>query len=158
MATYKNFEDLEVWQLSRDLCKKIHALINDNWFKIDNSLKQQILRSSGSVMDNIAEGFERGSTNEFKTFLAYAKGSCGEVRSQLYRAYDKELISETQFQELKSNAESISVRINRFINYLKSYEHKGNRFSEPEVLYNVDLSFEQSIIDYFNQEKIYLND
>lgn len=157
MATYKNFEDLEIWQLSRILCKKIHSIINDDWFKIDNSLKQQILKSSGSVMDNIAEGFERGSTNEFKTFLAYSKGSCGEVRSQLYRAFDKELISELQFQELKTEAENISVRINRFINYLKNYAYKGNRFSEPDVFYNENSSFERIIAEFFNQEKMHLN-
>ncbi len=88
MATIKRFEDLEIWQDARELCKFINRLIERDKFKYNFSLKDQISRSSGSIMDNIAEGFERGGNKEFVNFLTYSKGSTGEVRSQSYRAFD----------------------------------------------------------------------
>jgi four helix bundle protein len=85
----RNFEDLEVWQNSRDLCKKIHHLIISPEFAKDFALVNQINRSSGSIMDNIAEGFGRTGNKEFIQFLSISKGSCSEVKSQLYRAMDR---------------------------------------------------------------------
>ena len=83
MVKVKRFEDLKVWQLSRELCRNIHSLSLDTGLGGDFSLKRQIDKSSGSVMDNIAEGFGRGGNKEFIYFLSVAKGSLYEVKSQL---------------------------------------------------------------------------
>lgn len=81
MPKATRFEDLTVFQLSRDLCKEIYAITNDGKFRKDPRFVQQIHASAGSVMDNIAEGFERDGNKEFINFLYIAKGSCGEVRT-----------------------------------------------------------------------------
>jgi four helix bundle protein len=91
MGTYKSSEDMEVWQRARVLANRTYALTQTGGFSRDYSLKDQIIDSSGSVMDNIAEGFERGGNRELIMFLSYSKGSAGEVRSQLYRAFDQDM-------------------------------------------------------------------
>ena len=87
MATIQKFEDLEIWQQARAICQNIEMLIQTTNLKTNYSLKDRIDRSSGSIMDNIAEGFERNGNREFIQFLSIAKGSCGEVKSQSYRAF-----------------------------------------------------------------------
>jgi four helix bundle protein len=101
MATIQNFEDLEIWKLARVLCNEIYAIISTTALKNDYKLKEQINGSSGSVMDNIAEGFERNGNKEFRQFLSISKGSCGETRSQLYRVLDRSYIDIDKFNELK---------------------------------------------------------
>jgi len=93
MATFQRFEDMEVWQKARELCQNIFMITERENFNRDFKLKNQINSSSGSIMDNVAEGFDRGSTAEFIYFLGIAKGSAAEVRSQLYRALDRNYIS-----------------------------------------------------------------
>jgi len=90
MATVRRFEELEMWKQARILAQRIFDLYSTSpEFSKDYKLKDQINGSSGSVMDNIAEGFDRGSRNEFVNFLSFSKGSIGEVKSQIYRAFDR---------------------------------------------------------------------
>ena len=129
MATITKFEELEVWQLARELAKEIFEVMttSENFAK-DFKLRDQINGSSGSVMDNIAEGFERGGRNEFINFLTYSKGSAGEVKSQLYRALDRKYITQAQFEGLYQKADLIGKKTGSFINYLNKSEHKGIKY------------------------------
>ena len=120
MATAQQFEDLGVWQDARALSKLIYSVTKHREFYRDIDLRRQIRAAAVSTMSNIAEGFERGTRKEFVHFLNIAKGSNGEVRSQLYVALDQEYISESKFTELKSAAVSLSRRIAKFIRYLES--------------------------------------
>ena len=128
MATINRFEDLEIWKEARRLAKEIHLVAVQTELKDDFRLKSQIKDSSGSVMDNIAEGFERDGNLEFRQFLSIAKGSAGETRSQLYRILDCGYISEEKFEYLKSDYERLSGRISNFISYLNKKDFKGNKF------------------------------
>ncbi len=136
MGKINSFEDLEVWQKARAFAKTIGELVHEERFAKDFSLKDQIGRSSGSIMDNIAEGFERGGKKEFIQFLYIAKGSCGESRSQLYRAFDKNYLNQAQFDSLKADALAVSKQLAGFINYLKQSEIKGQKYvNEPSEIY-----------------------
>jgi four helix bundle protein len=128
MATITKFEDLEIWQEARKLAKEVFLLSKETDLKTDFRFKEQIKASSGSVMDNIAEGFERDGNLEFRQFLSVAKGSAGETRSQIYRLYDCEYISEEQFKDLKNKYENLSGKIKNFITYLNKKDFKGNKF------------------------------
>ena len=129
MASIKKFEDLEVWKDARMLCRMIFKLINNPKFKSDRGLSNQINRSSGSVMDNIAEGFDRGVNKEFIYFLGISKGSCAEVRSQLTRAFDRNYITKDEFEISIEKTQHISGRITNLIKYLKQTDNKGLKFS-----------------------------
>jgi four helix bundle protein len=94
MGKILKFEDLEILRLAREICQYVEFLIQNTNLKTNYSLKDQIDRSSGSIIDNIAEGFERNGNREFIQFVSIAKGSSGKVKSQSYRAFDKKLISE----------------------------------------------------------------
>ncbi|MFN2439765.1 MAG: four helix bundle protein, partial [Chitinophagaceae bacterium] len=126
-ATIKTFEDIESWQKAREVCKVLGDFIDENKFRKNFRLIHQIEGSSGSIMDNIAEGFERGTRAEFIQFLGYAKGSCGELRSQLYRALDRKYISLDEFETIKIMVMTISSLIQKFINYLLSSTVAGVR-------------------------------
>ena len=129
MATITKFEELEIWQLARELANEIFDLFTGSeGFSRDFKLKDQINGSSGSVMDNIAEGFERGGRNEFINFLTFSKGSAGEVKSQLYRALDRKYIKQEEFDHLYEKTDLIGKKTGAFINYLNSSPHKGNKF------------------------------
>ena len=133
MATIQRFEELEVWKKAREICKFISTLTQKEQFSKDFSFKDQIKRSSGSVMDNIAEGFERGGNKEFINFLTFSKGSLGEVRYQSYRAYDYNYISEEEFNILITDSTSLSERLGKFISYLKNSDFKGTKFTKQNV-------------------------
>ena len=128
MATINKFEDLEIWQEARRLAKEIHIISLETGLKSDFRFKEQIKSSPGSVIDNIAEGFERERNIEFRQFLSVAKGSAGETRSQLYRVFDFDYIDEQKFELLKKDYENLSGKIKNFITYLNKKDFKGNKF------------------------------
>lgn len=128
MATITKFEDLEIWQEARKLAKEIYIITKETDLKTDFRFKEQIKASSGSVMDNIAEGFERDGNIEFRQFLSIAKGFAGESRSQIYRLYDYEYVSLEKFEDLKTKYEILSGKIKNFITYLNKKDFKGNKF------------------------------
>ena len=128
MATIKRFEDILSWQKARELCKLIGDLIDNGEFKYSYKLIGQIESSSGSIMDNIAEGFERGGNKEFIQFLYISKGSCGEFRSQLYRALDRKYLTQIEFELLYNLAKEIIVLLQKLIDYLQKSELRGTKF------------------------------
>jgi four helix bundle protein len=140
MSSVQNFEDLKVWQRARILSKDIHYLTKTNDYTGDLSLKRQIKNSSGSIMDNIAEGFERGGNKEFIQFLYIAKGSCAELRSQLYRSHDTEIISELDCNSFIMRSKEISSMLQSFIKYLKNCAIKGDKYllEEPITEYKLN--------------------
>jgi len=128
MGTIQNFEDLIVWQKSRILCQEIFLLITNGKFARDFALIDQVNRSSGSVMDNIAEGFGRMGNNEFINFLTYSYASATESKSQLYRALDRNYITKEKSEELINLIEEIKKIINALISYLRKTELRGQKF------------------------------
>jgi len=127
MATIRRFEEIDAWKVARELCLKIGTIIDEGSFQKSYRLIAQVESSSGSIMDNIAEGFERGTRAEFIQFLGYSKGSCGEFRSQLHRASDRKYLNQKQFDELYSLAVRISAMLQKLIEYLQKTEVKGVR-------------------------------
>ena len=129
MGKIQKFEDLEIWSLAREICQLVEFLIQNTNLKTNYSLRDQIDRSSGSIMDNIAEGFERNGNREFIQFLSIAKGSAGEVKSQSYRAFDKNLITKEQHFKLNEIVELEKNKIGAMMNYLNNCEMKGLKFN-----------------------------
>lgn len=113
MKTYETFEDLTIWKSSTDLVVEVYACVQNCG---DRSLKDQIQRAAVSVPSNIAEGYERKSNKEFIHFLYIAKGSCGEVRTQLYLAYRLGYLTIAKYQEMYEKAKTLSAQIQSFIN------------------------------------------
>lgn len=130
MGKVDKFEDLEVWQLAREICVDLEKLFLETPLGKRFSLMNQMDRSSGSIMDNIAEGFGRGGNLEFRNFLGFSKGSCSELKSQLYRAKDKKLISLDKFEALAEKCDKENAKIGSFINYLSRTEYKGIKFKK----------------------------
>jgi four helix bundle protein len=121
MATARQFEDLAVWQEARQIVAVIYAVSKQRGFNQDFGLRDQIRRAAVSTMSNIAEGFERGTRKEFVQFLNIAKGSNGEVRSQLHIALGQKYISEKEFSALGEATALLSRKLSAFIRYLESY-------------------------------------
>lgn len=132
MAKIEKFEDLKIWNLSREICRDIEILFETTSLGKRFSLKDQMDRSSGSIMDNIAEGFERNGNREFINFLSFSKGSCGELKSQLYRALDKNIITNEEFQATAVKIELVKNKIGAFMKYLNTSEIKGLKFNNKQ--------------------------
>ena len=128
MASIEKFEDLKVWQKGRTLCREIYQLTKTGGFSTDFALKNQINKSSGSIMDNIAEGFGRKGNMEFINFLTYSAGSNSECKSQLYRAADRNYITEEKLNELNTLSDEIGKMISSLITYLGESDIKGFKF------------------------------
>jgi four helix bundle protein len=131
MATFKKFEEIEAWQRARQLTKRIYGLSRSGEFAKDFGLKDQIRRASVSIMSNIAEGHDRSGTGEFVQFLATAKGSAAEVKSQLYVALDQEYIKENAFAETFGLATETANMIGGLMNYLRRSGIRGSKY-KPE--------------------------
>ena len=128
MSTINRFEEIISWQEARALNKKIGQVIDSGRFKHSYRLTGQVEGSAGSIMDNIAEGFERGGNKEFIQFLYIAKGSCGELRSQLYRALDRDYITPEEFEDMVNHARRISSLNQKFISTLENSISKGLKY------------------------------
>ena len=133
MGTIKRFEDLEVWQKARSFAKVVYGTTKKGTFSRDFELRHQINRSAGSLMDNIVEGFERDGRQEFVQFLSIAKSSCGEARSQLYRAFDREHLSEEELNDLVDESVTLGKMLAGFINYLRHSGMRGTKFRNSNI-------------------------
>lgn len=132
MSKAQKFEDLTIFQKARELCKEVYAVTKEGEFHKDVRFVQQIHASAGSVMDNIAEGFERDGNKEFINFLYIAKGSCGEVRSQIIRASDVGFLDNETAANLYNDCLNLSKAISKFISSLKSSSITGLKNLKPE--------------------------
>lgn len=133
MAKAQKFEELAIFQMARELCKEVYKITKEKEFSKDSRFVQQIHASSGSVMDNIAEGFEREGNKEFVNFLYIAKGSCGEVRSQIIRASDVGFIDNETATRLYNDCVSLSKAISKFITSLRKSSITGLKNLKPET-------------------------
>ena len=132
MSKVQRFEDLTIFQMARDLCKDVYAITKDGEFHKDMRFVQQIHAAAGSIMDNIAEGYERDGNKEFINFLYIAKGSCGEVRSQIIRATDVGFIDKDTAKKLYNDSLNLSKAISKFITSLKGSPITGLKHLKPE--------------------------
>jgi four helix bundle protein len=129
MATFKRFEDIEAWQKARELTREVYKRSKSGLFSRDFGLRDQMRRASVSVLSNIAEGFERGGTNEFVQFLAIAKGSPGELEAQLYVALDQAYINREEFTSLRKLT-STKRLLGGLIGYLRQSGMKGTKYKQ----------------------------
>jgi len=129
MATFRKFEDIDAWQKARELVKEVYGATGRGSFSKDFALKDQIRRASISAMSNIAEGFERDGKKEFIQLLSIAKGSTGEVKSQLYVAKDQGYLTRAQFDSLAALADKTGRMIAGLMGYLKESNIRGWKFS-----------------------------
>lgn len=129
MGAIKRFEDIEAWKKARELNREVYRITRSDPFARDFALRDQIRRASISVMSNIAEGYERDGNAEFRQFLYIAKGSAGEVRSQLYAALDAEYIDDATFQRLTALAGEVTRLLAGFIRYLERSDLDGRKFA-----------------------------
>ncbi|MEX0966402.1 MAG: four helix bundle protein [Bacteroidia bacterium] len=137
------FEDFRIWQQARNIAKIIYEFTKrEAWFR-DYRFQGQARASAGSIMDNFAEGFERGGNKEFSNFLSISKASAGELKSQLYRALDQNYISKEEFESTYELLDQCIRQIGKLISYLNQSSFKGskfnNRVSDPEVLYAKEI-------------------
>jgi len=127
MSKIKQFEDLDIWKLAVEIAINIYKISEDGKLKQDWGLKDQIRRAAMSISNNIAEGFEYDNNKDFIKFLRYSKGSCGELRSQLFILKKIEFINEIFYADMFDRLMSISKQISGLIKYLKEYEKKNKK-------------------------------
>ena len=128
MATFKKFEEIECWKKARELTRRVYELSGKASFGRDFGLRDQIRRVAVSIMSNIAEGYDRSARGEFIQFLATAKGSAAEVRSQLYVAVDQGHIGESDFTEVSALAAETGRMVGGLMNYLRGSRYKGTKY------------------------------
>ena len=128
MGKFERFEDIEAWRFARVLSNEIFELTKAEVFDDDRKLKYQMNGSSGSMMDNIAEGFGRGGNREFSQFLWISKGSTAELKSQLYRCKDRKWVDNDYFNNLYNQADTIEKMIQGLLNYLSKSDKKGIKY------------------------------
>lgn len=133
MATFKSFEEIEAWQKARILANLVYAVTSKSSFDNDRKLRSQMSGSSGSIMDNIAEGQGRGGNREFRQFLWIAKGSSTELRSQLYRSLDREYFDKLTFEDLYNKANEVERMLQGLINHIEKSEVKGIKYKTGEI-------------------------
>lgn len=130
MANIERFEDLEIWQLAKNLANQVYDSTSVGQFSQDYVLRDQVRRAAVSIFSNIAEGYERNGNKEFVQFLYIAKASCGEVRAQMIFAKERGYISENDFEKVNKNLISLGNQIGGFIKYLRNSEIKGFKFTK----------------------------
>lgn len=128
MSRIERFEDIEAWKKGRELRKAVYQCSRTGQFAKDYGLRDQIRRAAQSVTSNIAEGFERSGNREFIQYLSNAKGSCGEVRDQLYAALDENYLTQQEFMKLYEMSKEVSRLISGFMKYLQQSDLKGPKF------------------------------
>jgi four helix bundle protein len=128
----RTFEELHFYQRARELTNGVYAASRGSEFQRDRGLVDQIRRAAVSIMSNIAEGFERGTTTEFIQFLYIAKGSAGEVRAQLQIAADQQYISSEEHANLSELCRRTSIMMSNFIAHLQSSRYQGDKIVRPE--------------------------
>jgi len=128
MPTFRSIEDIEAWQRARALTREIYRTSKVGDFAKDFGLRDQIQRAGVSIMSNIAEGFERDGSREFAQFLSVAKGSTGEVRSQLYVALDQEYVTQAEFERLIAGVNETARMISGLMSYLRGSAVKGVKY------------------------------
>lgn len=131
MATITRFEDIEAWQLGRELKRLVYACSKTGEFARDFALKDQIRRAAISITANIAEGFEREGNREFIQFLSISKGSTGELQDHLYTALDESYLTQPQFDNLYGKAAEVGRKLGAFMGYLQRTEIRGRKFAKP---------------------------
>lgn len=133
MATVKRFEDLEIWKLAFAIYKSASEISERMRGKYDFRFADQMKAAAGSVMDNIAEGFERNSRLEFLNSLSISKGECGELKSQCHRALNDGYINQEEFERLYADIDLEIKRIANFIIYLNKSSVKGLKFKDRKA-------------------------
>jgi len=139
----KSFEDFNVYRQARKLTSEVYRLTRAGAFAKDFGLADQIRRAAVSVMSNIAEGYERGSSTEFIQFLFIAKGSCGEVRAQLAVALDQGYVAAAEHERLTSLCRLVSSMLSNFIEYLKGSRYPGQKFKPSQRNWAAEVVNEQ---------------
>lgn len=127
----KDFENLVVWKKARELNKALYPITRRGEMRFDTRFVQQIRAAAGSVMDNIAEGYERNGNKEFINFLFIAKGSCGEFRSQIVRAFDAEYLTKEEYDYFYSESRKLSAFIMKLIQDIKNSDMQGPKYKTP---------------------------